>query len=84
MRWPDSAMPVRMRRVALVAPEDVLRDVLVRVAAAAAVELDRGDSEQDAPGEAARRLRHAGQLPPAPGPVRDPSRPRPARAGRPL
>ena len=63
MRWPDSAMPVRMRRVALVAPEDTLRDALVRVAAAAAVELDRGDRDEGTPGAAARRLRRAGQLP---------------------
>jgi V/A-type H+-transporting ATPase subunit I len=63
MRWPDAATPVRMRRVALVAPEDMLRDVLVRLAAAAALELDRGDSEEVTAGPAARRLRHAGRLP---------------------
>ena len=36
---PDLPVPTRMRRVALVAPGDALRDVLVRVADAAAVEL---------------------------------------------
>ena len=63
MRWPDSAVPVRMRRVAMVAPEDALRDVLVCVAAAAALEVDRGDREQVTPGDAARLLQHAGQPP---------------------
>jgi V/A-type H+-transporting ATPase subunit I len=63
MRWPDLAVPVRMQRVALVSPEDALRDVLVRIAAAAVLEIDHGDGDQDAPGEAARLLRHAGQQP---------------------
>ena len=39
LSWPDLPAPARMRRVALVAPGDALRDVLVRVADAAAVEL---------------------------------------------
>ena len=60
MRWPDAAAPVRMRRVALVAPAGSLRDVLVAVADAGMVEIDRGNDE-DKPGEAARRLQHAGQ-----------------------
>ena len=60
MRWPDAAAPVRMRRVALVAPAGSLRDVLVAVADAGTVEIDRGD-DKDKPGEAARRLQHAGQ-----------------------
>jgi V/A-type H+-transporting ATPase subunit I len=61
MRWPDLAAPARMRRVALVAPEDVLRDVLVRVAAAAAVEIDAGDRDGVTPGEAGRALARSGQ-----------------------
>lgn len=43
MRWPDAAVPVRMRRVAVVAPADALRDVLLRVAEAAAVEIGPPD-----------------------------------------
>ena len=39
LSWPDLPVPVRMRRVAVVAADDALRDVLVRVAEAAAVEL---------------------------------------------
>ncbi|HEX6855962.1 MAG TPA: V-type ATPase 116kDa subunit family protein [Streptosporangiaceae bacterium] len=68
MRWPDLPTPARMRRVALVAPEDVLRDVLVRVAAAGAVEIDTGASAGDeaGPGEAAGRLARSGQPAPAP------------------
>ena len=66
MRWLDAVAPVRMRRVAVVAPADALRDVLVRVADAAAVEIDNGDREQAAPGQAARRLQHTGQAPPEP------------------
>ena len=60
MRWPDAVAPVRMRRVALVAPAGSLRDVLVAVADAGTVEIDRGNA-RDRPGEAARRLQHAGQ-----------------------
>jgi len=69
MSWLDVAVPVRMKRVALVAPDESLRDVLVRVAAAAAVEIGPADGEagplrhapnQTGPtGEAARRLRHS-------------------------
>jgi V/A-type H+-transporting ATPase subunit I len=39
MRRLEAAIPVRMRRVALVAPADALRDVLVRVADLGAVEI---------------------------------------------
>jgi V/A-type H+/Na+-transporting ATPase subunit I len=66
MRWLDAVAPVRMRRVAVVAPADALRDVLVQVASAAAVEFDDGNREQAAPGQAARRLQHAGQAPSRP------------------
>ena len=63
MRWLDSAVPVRMRRVALVAPDSALRDVLVRVAGTGAVQIDRGHREPARPGEAARGLRGGGRLP---------------------
>jgi hypothetical protein len=45
MSWLDAAVPVRMKRVALVAADESLRDMLVRVADAAAVEIGpaRGD-----------------------------------------
>jgi V/A-type H+-transporting ATPase subunit I len=66
MRWLDAVAPVRMTRITLVAPEGALRDVLVRVADAAAVEIDLTDREQAPPGEAAARLQHAGQAPSAP------------------
>ena len=39
MSWLDTAVPVRMKRVALVAADEALRDVLVRVADSAAVEI---------------------------------------------
>jgi len=57
MRWPDSAVPVRMQRVALVAPSVALRDVLVRVADAAAVEFDRDGTTQEVTDETVRLLR---------------------------
>ena len=86
MRWPDLPAPVRMRRVALVAPDDVLRDVLVRVAAAAAVEIDTGTSEGDeaGPGEAARRLARSGQAGVGAGPGGAPPGPEPPGANRAL
>jgi len=57
--WSDSltpAAPVRMQRVAVVAPRAALRDVLVRVADAGCVELDRADDAARGTGPAARRL----------------------------
>jgi V/A-type H+/Na+-transporting ATPase subunit I len=74
MSWLGAALPVRMRRVAVVAADGSLRDVLVRVADAAAVELGPAGGEMGAPGaggeagtggEAARRLQRSGH------PVRD-------------
>jgi V/A-type H+/Na+-transporting ATPase subunit I len=69
MSWLDGVIPARMKRVALVAADEALRDVLVRVADAAAVEIGLPGGEASAPGpapgepgaggEAARRLRHA-------------------------
>ncbi|MER8162030.1 V-type ATPase 116kDa subunit family protein [Streptomyces sp. NPDC094472] len=54
--------PVRMRRVAIVAPREGLRGALVRVASAGCVEIDRVDDggssgPSAAPGSASRRLR---------------------------
>ncbi|WP_340375277.1 V-type ATPase 116kDa subunit family protein [Streptomyces sp. SS7] len=53
----EAAVPVRMRRVAVVAPERVLRDSLVRIAEAGCVEVDlAGDGGPYARGPAATRL----------------------------
>ena len=72
MSWLDAAVPARMKRIALVAADEALRDVLVRVADTAAVEIGPASGETDAAGpapaggmtrtggEAARRLQHAG------------------------
>ena len=82
LSWPDLPAPARMRRVAVVAAADGLRDVLVRVADAAAVEFGPpvGETAAAAPaegaaadGEAARRLRSSGH--PAPGAALDAARP---------
>ncbi len=43
MRWSESALPVRMQRVALVAPSSALRDVLARVADVAVMQIDDDD-----------------------------------------
>ena len=77
MSWLDGMLPARMKRVALVAADESLRDVLVRVADADAVEIGLAGGEASAPGsvageqgtagepgtagEAARRLQHAGR-----------------------
>jgi V/A-type H+/Na+-transporting ATPase subunit I len=75
MPWPDALEPVRMERVALVAPREALREVLVAVADAGTVEIDvvtpRADSE---PGEAARRLQRIHTDGPL-GPCLAPARP---------
>ena len=61
MPWRDAVQPVRMDRVALVGPTDSLRDLLVRVADAGSVELDRVTAPGEAvPGDAARRLQRLG------------------------
>ena len=52
MSWLDKAVPARMRRVAVVAPADALRDVLVRVAAMATVELGPASGPADLAPEA--------------------------------
>ena len=49
----EAAVPVRMRRVAIVAPEQVLRECLVRIAEAGCVEIDlAGDGGPDVRGPA--------------------------------
>jgi V/A-type H+/Na+-transporting ATPase subunit I len=69
MPWPDAVEPVRMQRVAVVAPRATLRDVLVLVAGAGCVEVDAvvpaGEREL---GEAGRRLQRLAAADP-PGPV---------------
>ena len=55
MSWLDAVAPARMKRVALVAADESLRDVLVRVADAAAVEIGLAGGEPSAPGPAAGR-----------------------------
>ncbi len=70
MSWLDAVGPARMKRVALVAADESVRDVLVRIADTAAVEIGLVGGEPAAPGpaggetgtvgEAAARLRHAG------------------------
>ena len=57
MPWRETLEPVRMQRVALVAPERTWRHVLVAVADSGSVELDRiSDASESAPSDAARRL----------------------------
>jgi V/A-type H+-transporting ATPase subunit I len=53
MSWLDAVAPARMKRVALVAADESLRDVLVRVADAAAVEIGPAGGEVGAPAPAA-------------------------------
>ncbi|MER5601055.1 V-type ATPase 116kDa subunit family protein [Streptomyces sp. NPDC002265] len=53
----EAAIPVRMRRVAVVAPERTLRESLVRIAEAGCVEIDLpGDGGPEVHGPATRRL----------------------------
>jgi len=95
MRWLDAAVPVRMRRVAVIAPADALRDVLVRVADAAAVEIGPPEGGPEGGGtpeaasltgvtaDAARRLLHAGHpVPPPALAAACPDLDRAERAGR--
>ena len=67
MRWPSLAVPVRMQRVALVAPSQTLREVLVQIADAAVMQIDRDSSRPGitrvAPGAP---MRAAGAPPAAP------------------
>ncbi|QKV90604.1 ATPase [Streptomyces sp. NA02950] len=62
MRRPEAMVPVRMRRVAIVAPRDALRDTLVRVAEAGCVEIDYtegGGPGVPGQGSASHRLRRS-------------------------
>lgn len=53
----ETAVPVRMRRVAVVAPKKALRESLVRIAEAGCVDIDlAGDGGPDVRGSAATRL----------------------------
>ncbi|MEU9124979.1 V-type ATPase 116kDa subunit family protein [Streptomyces sp. NPDC048506] len=57
MPWSEAVRPVRMQRVAIVAPQETLRETLIRIAEAGNVEIDRiDDPAHAAPGPAARRL----------------------------
>ncbi|WBO62192.1 V-type ATPase 116kDa subunit family protein [Streptomyces camelliae] len=57
MSWSEAVRPVRMQRVAIVAPYETLRETLVRIAEAGNVEIDRiDDPAHAAPGPATRRL----------------------------
>ena len=61
MPWRETVEPVRMERVALLAPTDHWRHVLVAVADSGALELDRVSDASDAvPNDAARRLQALG------------------------
>jgi V/A-type H+-transporting ATPase subunit I len=55
-----------MTRITLVAPEDALRDVLLRVADSGTVEIDLADCRRAPPGEVAARLQQSGQARSAP------------------
>jgi V/A-type H+-transporting ATPase subunit I len=56
MPWRETTEPVRMERVAVVAPRELLRDVLVRLADAGTVDLDPPLTEHEAAGPAVLRL----------------------------
>ncbi len=68
MRWSESSLPVRMQRVALVAPSSTLRDVLARVADAAVMQID----DDDRPGGPMRGPVLETQLSTAPQPAAAP------------
>jgi len=58
MRWPEALEPARMERVAVVAPTDRLRSVLVEMADAGVVEVERvGEKARGPAGEALERAR---------------------------
>ena len=65
MRWSDTAVPVRMQRVALVAPSTALRDVLVQVADAAVMQIDHDGRPRVSTGTSGRPP-HGGMPQPAP------------------
>ncbi|MGH3390637.1 MAG: V-type ATPase 116kDa subunit family protein [Actinomadura sp.] len=65
MPWREQLQPVRMTRVALVAPVESLRDVLVRTADAGVVELDSAAPEQAGVGAAEALLQRIRREPAA-------------------
>ena len=62
MPWREALVPARMARVALVAPEESLRGMLVAVASAAAVEIDDRGTEQRPSGAAVGSARDRAAL----------------------
>ncbi len=67
MPWPEAMAPLRMQRIALLAPSDTLRDALVLVADAGVVQLDDvGPQDDSVVGEAAQRLQRLGSTHPTP------------------
>ena len=84
MRWRDALSPTPMTRVAVVAPQSCLRQVLVRVADAGMIEFERTLAPGDAAaGEATRRLqRSVAPTGPARLSATDPDLERWARTGR--
>ena len=67
MPWPDAMAPVRMERIAVLAPSDTLRDALVLVADAGVVQFDAvGPQDDSAVSEAAQRLQRLGSTHPTP------------------
>ena len=67
MPWPEAMAPVRMQRIALLAPSDTLREALVLVADAGVVQLDDvGPQDDSVVGEAAQRLQRLGSTHPTP------------------
>ncbi|MEU6973191.1 V-type ATPase 116kDa subunit family protein [Kitasatospora aureofaciens] len=69
MRWPEAMTPVRMQRVAIVAPSAALREALLLVAEAGCTEVDR--VEDALPGPAGRRLRRLHTAPAQPAALSD-------------
>ncbi|MEZ5184454.1 MAG: V-type ATPase 116kDa subunit family protein [Candidatus Nanopelagicales bacterium] len=70
MPWRDSLEPARMQRVAIIAPREDLRPVLVEVAASGLAELDV--TSDTGTGEAARRLQRVAQGDSPPTLLKDP------------
>ena len=69
MPWRDSLEPARMQRIAIIAPREDLRSVLVAVAASGLAELDV--SADTGTGEVARMLQRVGQGDSAPALLQD-------------
>jgi V/A-type H+-transporting ATPase subunit I len=78
MAWREAVEPVRMQRVALVSPLPLLRSLLVEVAAAGVVDVDRPPAADSALGPSSRLLR-ARHPTPVPVPVLSLTDPTPER-----